>query len=430
MEGMLEPKRRHFFAVTSAIVLACSLVACASPGTGQNDAYETAKPKKKVPAEEAPPKPLPPPPKTDAGSVDLPVEPPVPPLVSAVEPSTFVATPNPQPFKVRLTGSGFSQGASVRLDDKPVAAVFANSSSVTVTVPVENLKQAGIINFTVVTATSPPLKSSPVAFTVTAAVPTPPPGTPPPTPPTPPPPITLTTLTPNSAIAGQVATNLTVSGANFTNASTVRFNGIALATTVTNAVTVSTQIPATQLATAGTFNVTVVDAAQAPSNTLTFTVTPKVVTPTPNPTPPTPTPDAGAPTPPAPVCKVTCATAGVKATGCIAKGTYAGGYCAKDGCAYDGAAYGCSVYLPDVPSPTGVCAVNCSVAKMTAPGCVSSGGYAGAYCSSDKCLYQGASYGCGIFSGSTSGDEFPKKCKAASGTYTGTACSARATASS
>ena len=68
---------------------------------------------------------------------------------------------------------------------------------------------------------------------------------------------TITSISPTSAIAGGPAFILTVNGTNFVSGSTVNFNGSALATTFVSATQLTAAIPASEIATAGSFNVTV-----------------------------------------------------------------------------------------------------------------------------------------------------------------------------
>ncbi len=67
----------------------------------------------------------------------------------------------------------------------------------------------------------------------------------------------ISTLTPASATAGSVALTLTVNGANFVSASVVKWNGAALPTSYTSAAQLVAQVPASDIAAAGTAQVTV-----------------------------------------------------------------------------------------------------------------------------------------------------------------------------
>jgi hypothetical protein len=87
---------------------------------------------------------------------------------------------------------------------------------------------------------------------------------------------TLTSLAPNSATAGGAAFTLTVNGTNFISSSTVQWNGSNRSTTFVSATQVTAAIPASDIAAAGTAQVTVVNPAPGggTSNGLTFTIGP------------------------------------------------------------------------------------------------------------------------------------------------------------
>ena len=84
----------------------------------------------------------------------------------------------------------------------------------------------------------------------------------------------LTSLSPASAVSGSAAVTLTVSGSDFVAASTVNWNGTALATTYVGAAQLTAVIPASDLASADTVNVTVDNPMPGggASNGATFTI--------------------------------------------------------------------------------------------------------------------------------------------------------------
>ncbi|HEU5320764.1 MAG TPA: choice-of-anchor D domain-containing protein, partial [Methylomirabilota bacterium] len=85
---------------------------------------------------------------------------------------------------------------------------------------------------------------------------------------------TVSSLVPSSATAGSPALTLTVNGANFTSASVVRWDGVARTTTYVGGTQLRAAISATDLATAGSHQVTVSTPAPGggTSSALTFTV--------------------------------------------------------------------------------------------------------------------------------------------------------------
>ena len=85
---------------------------------------------------------------------------------------------------------------------------------------------------------------------------------------------TLTNLSPSSAVAGGPGFTLTVNGSNFVSGATVRWNGAdRTPTTFVNETQLTAQIPATDIAAAGTASVTVGNPGGAASNALTFMIT-------------------------------------------------------------------------------------------------------------------------------------------------------------
>ncbi len=85
--------------------------------------------------------------------------------------------------------------------------------------------------------------------------------------------VSITSISPNSATAGSAAFTLTVNGVNFDSTSVAQWNGSNLATTFVNSSQVTAAVPAGDVATAGTFSVTVFNSSTSQtSNSATFTV--------------------------------------------------------------------------------------------------------------------------------------------------------------
>ena len=83
----------------------------------------------------------------------------------------------------------------------------------------------------------------------------------------------ISSLTPSSAQAGGAGFTLTVSGSGFASGATVKWNGGARTTTVDSGTQVRAAIPASDIAAAGTAQVTVANPGTSDSNSLTFTIT-------------------------------------------------------------------------------------------------------------------------------------------------------------
>ncbi len=83
----------------------------------------------------------------------------------------------------------------------------------------------------------------------------------------------ITSVSPATATAGGDVFTLTVTGSGFTNGSVVRWNGADRPTTFVSATQLTAQIPAADIATAGTVNVTVLNPnPDVESNQVTFTI--------------------------------------------------------------------------------------------------------------------------------------------------------------
>ena len=90
--------------------------------------------------------------------------------------------------------------------------------------------------------------------------------------------VQLTALSPSSAVATGAAFTLTATGSNFTAQSVVQWNGSARSTTYVSATQLTAQIMAADIAAPGTASVNVLDPVNGPSNPLTFTIQPPMLT--------------------------------------------------------------------------------------------------------------------------------------------------------
>lgn len=86
--------------------------------------------------------------------------------------------------------------------------------------------------------------------------------------------LSLTALSPSSAVAGAAGFTLTAAGSGFTSQSQVMWNGVPETTTFVTSTTISAQVPAADIANAGTANISVADATRGTSNSLPFTIVP------------------------------------------------------------------------------------------------------------------------------------------------------------
>ncbi|MFD1873758.1 IPT/TIG domain-containing protein [Hymenobacter bucti] len=177
----------------------------------------------------------------------------------------FTPTSGPVGTTVTVTGTNFQLVNYVGLAAQANATfTIIDASTLTFVVP------AGAVSGPVSVRTASGTATSAATFTVIVpnAVPV------------------ITSLSPSLVEAGSGGFNLVIEGSGFLNSSVVRFNGLVLATTYTSATQLTAQVPASAVASAGSFGVTVTSPAPGggTSAAATFTVT------TPVPAPPTPTP--------------------------------------------------------------------------------------------------------------------------------------------
>src|SRR6266436_8780092 len=85
---------------------------------------------------------------------------------------------------------------------------------------------------------------------------------------------TITSINPNSCLAGSPQFTLTVNGTNFVNGATVNWNGSALTTTFVSSTQLTAIVPAANVAAVGTASITVKNSTGSASNAQTFTINP------------------------------------------------------------------------------------------------------------------------------------------------------------
>ncbi len=83
---------------------------------------------------------------------------------------------------------------------------------------------------------------------------------------------TITSISPTTAVAGAPAFSLTVNGTGYVSGSTISWNGTALTTTFVSSTKLTASVSATQVASAGSVSVTVVNSGPVTSSASTFTV--------------------------------------------------------------------------------------------------------------------------------------------------------------
>lgn len=180
------------------------------------------------------------------------------PVVTEISPNT--AAVGSSATTITVTGSNFTSSSTLMWNGTSLPTTVTNSTTVTAQVPATDLAASGTALVTVMTPPPGGGVSNGVTFTIQTPNPVP----------------TLTSLSQSGTTAGSPAITLTVTGTNFVQSSTVLWNGSPLSTSYTSATTLTAQVPATDLATAGTLAVTVSNPAPAGgiSNAVNFTIAP------------------------------------------------------------------------------------------------------------------------------------------------------------
>src|SRR5439155_1659926 len=139
---------------------------------------------------------------------------------------------------------------------------FVNSTQLTASIPATDLTTAGTFNITVFSPTPGGGTSNTQTFAVNNPLPT------------------TTSISPTNKIVGATAFTLTINGTNFVSTSVVQFAGSNRTTTFVNSTQVTATILASDLTTAGTFNITVFNPTPggATSNQQTTTDNPPPIT--------------------------------------------------------------------------------------------------------------------------------------------------------
>ncbi len=167
-------------------------------------------------------------------SVSLAVNNPAP-TVSSIAPSS--ATAGSADFTLTVNGSGFISSSQVQWNGSNRTTTFVSSTELTAAIPASDLAVAGTANVTVVTPPPGGGTSPIVVFNITGP--------------------RITSLNPTSAVAGGAAFTLSVTGTGFVSNSVVRWNGGDRTTTFVSDTQLTAAIPASDIATPGTAQVTV-----------------------------------------------------------------------------------------------------------------------------------------------------------------------------
>ena len=194
-------------------------------------------------------------------------------------PFTVQSTPNPVPtltslnpssvnsgsaaFPIAITGTGFVQNSQVTWNGTALATTYVSATTLTAQVPAANVTAAGSATI-VVTNPQPGGGSSAASIFTINQAPNPMPN--------------IVALAPATASANSGAFTVTVNGTGFVSGSQVMWNGSARTTTFVSANQLTAAINASDIATQGTAQVTVVSPTPGggTSNAVTFTITAQV----------------------------------------------------------------------------------------------------------------------------------------------------------
>ncbi|MET4076454.1 IPT/TIG domain-containing protein [Hymenobacter sp. UYCo722] len=167
------------------------------------------------------------------------------PTITSFTPTSGPVSTATVPTTVTVTGTDFTGATAVTLNGVTITG-FTVVNNTTITFNVPTGATSGVITVTTPTGTA----TSTGIFSVAPAI---------------------TALSPNAQVAGGPALTLTITGTNFTTASTVNFNSVSYTPTSATATTIVVTIPASVLATVGAFPVSVTTVGGT-SNVFTFTV--------------------------------------------------------------------------------------------------------------------------------------------------------------
>ncbi len=163
-----------------------------------------------------------------------------------------------------VTGKNFISTSVVRWNGVNLATTFVSGTSLTATVPSSDLTTAAAVLVTVFNPGTPGLVSRSAIFDVDNPLPA------------------LTSISPTSESAGGAPFKLTVSGTGFVSQSTIQWNGTSLATNFVSATQLTANVPAANVANAGTAKITVLNGAPGggTSNAATLTINAFIIVPT------------------------------------------------------------------------------------------------------------------------------------------------------
>ncbi len=159
-------------------------------------------------------------------------------------------------FTLTINGTNFINGSTVNWNGSSRTTTYVSSNQLTAAILSSDIASVGTASVTVTTAGPGGGTSNSQTFTINNPVPT------------------TTSINPSSATVGDTGFSMTVNGTNFVASSTVQINGSNRTTTFVSSNQLSVQILTSDLTTAGTSTITVVNPTPGggTSNAQTFTI--------------------------------------------------------------------------------------------------------------------------------------------------------------
>jgi|HubBroStandDraft_6_1064221.scaffolds.fasta_scaffold00458_1 hypothetical protein len=182
--------------------------------------------------------------------------------ITSLSPSS--ATAGGAAFTLTVNGTNFLPTSAVNFNGAAKTTTFVSSTQITAAITAADIAVAGMPSVTVTNPAPGGGTSAGSTFTVNNPVPT------------------ITSLSPNGATVGGAAFTLTVNGTGYVSGSQVKFNGNARTTTFVSTTQLTAAILASDIASVGTANVTVTNAAPGGGTTANFAFT---ISSAPNPVP-------------------------------------------------------------------------------------------------------------------------------------------------
>ncbi len=182
------------------------------------------------------------------------------PSVSSLSPASVIA--GAASFTLTVNGTNFIGSSTINWNGTPLTTTFISSLQLTATVSNTLVTTVGIAPVTVITPAPGGGASNSLPFTITAVGNNPVP--------------TLVSISPSSVTAGASTFTLTVTGSNFINSSTVKWNGSPLTTTYLSGTQLTATVNSSLVGVAGTAGVTVFTTAPGggTSGIINFTINP------------------------------------------------------------------------------------------------------------------------------------------------------------